>query len=331
MNLERPTVSVVMANHNGARRLAEAVRSVLGQTLEDLELIVVDDASTDRSMAILEEISRRDPRLRLIAQTRNLGPGGSRNRALCAARGRWIAIVDSDDLLAPDRLVRLVARAEADRAEIVADNLMAFPDAGGPERGRPFLSGPEFGQPRWITLAEFIGSSRMYAPRPGLGYLKPLISAAALACARVRYDERLRIGEDYDFMVRLMAQGLKLRFEPAALYFYRRHEGSISHRMSGAHLEAMLAADAAFEGDFPGLPPCVRRAQAARRKSLERALAYDRAIAALKAHDLARAAGAALAHPDAWPLFAMPIEARIKRLAARARPPVAPSQAAAWP
>lgn len=329
MSAEAPVVSVIMANHNGARRLREAVDSVLDQTLGDLELIVVDDASSDASVAILEEIAARDPRLRVIAQSRNLGPGGARNRALAVARGEWISVADSDDLMAPDRLARLVARGRADRAEIVVDNLIAFPDSGDPAAGSPFLTGPEFRQARWITLAEFIDSSRMYARRPGLGYVKPLISRAALACAKVRYDERLRIGEDYDFLIRLMAQGLKLRFEPAALYFYRRHEGSISHRLNGAHLEAMLAADAAFDGDFPNLPPCVRRAQAARRRSLERALAYDRAIAAMKAHDLARAAGAALAHPDAWPLFAMPIEARVKRLAARAAHPSAARQAVA--
>jgi succinoglycan biosynthesis protein ExoO len=313
-----PLVSVVMANHDGARHLEDAVRSVLGQTLADLELIAVDDASTDDSVARLERAAVRDGRLRILTNGRNGGPAASRNRALAAARGRWIAVVDSDDLMAPDRLARLVARAEADHAEIVVDNQAVFLDAD-PTTTWPLLDGPGFAAPRWLGLAEVVASSRMYARRPGLGYLKPLISTAALSRAQVRYDEHLRIGEDYDLLIRLLANGLKLRFEPAVLYRYRRHSGSISHVMARGHVEAMLTADAAFEGDFPGLPAPVRRAQAARRRSLERALVYDRVVTALKARRPAAAAVTALPHPDVWPLMAMPIEARLRRLAERVR------------
>jgi len=318
MNAERPLISVVTANYNGALHLREAIESVLGQSVADLELIVSDDASTDGSVAIVRRAARSDPRVRLVEGRSRSGPGAARNRALCAARGRWIAVFDGDDLMAVGRLAQLVAKAEAHRAEIVADNLLAFED-GEAGAERPFLAGREFEQPRWITLAEVVGSSRMYSRRPGLGYLKPLISADALRRVRVRYDERLRIGEDYEFLIRLMANGLKLRFEPAALYRYRRHAGSTSGAMRREHLESMLTADAAFEGDFPTLPGPVRRALAARRASLERALVYDHVVAALKSHDLASAVRTALPHPGVWPMMAMPIEARLKRLAAGRR------------
>src|SRR3569833_989943 len=105
-----------------------------------------------------------------------------------------------------------------------------------------------------------------------------MVRAEALRAAGVRYDESLRIGEDYDLLLRLLAKGLRLRLEPAALYLYRRHSASISHAMRRDHLEAMLKADAAFEADTPDMPPEARRAQAARRRSLERALAYDELI-----------------------------------------------------
>ena len=319
MSAERTAVSVVTANYNGARHLADAIASVLAQTLTDLELIVVDDASSDDSAAVVERAASQDGRVRLIVQPANAGPGAARNRGIAAARGRWIAVFDSDDLMTPDRLERLLERAETDGAEIAADNLMAFED-GAPDDGRPFLPPEAFASPRWIGPAELIASSRMYSRHPGLGYVKPLIDAAALAASGVRYDERLRIGEDYDFLLRLLAKGLRLRLDPACRYLYRRHTASTSHALRRDHLEAMLRADAAFDADFPDLPAGVRRAQAARRRSLERALAYDEVIGRLKARDLAGGLGAALGRPAVWPLLTMPVTARLKRLAGRLQP-----------
>jgi len=324
MTGERPVVSVITANYNGARHLPAAIRSVLDQTLASLELIVVDDASTDASAVIVQEAAALDARVRLIVQDHNSGPGAARNRALAAARGRWIAVFDSDDLMAPDRLARLVRRAEAEGADMVADNLMAFED-GAPQAARPFLPEGLFREARWVSLADVIASSRMYARKPGLGYLKPLVRAAGWRTAGVRYDETLRIGEDYDLLLRLLAKGLRLRLEPAALYLYRRHPASISHAMRRDHLEAMLKADAAFEADTPDMPADARRAQAARRRSLERALAYDEIIQRLKRRDLAGGAVRALATPDVWPLLTLPVQARLKRLTAKRAPQTEPA------
>jgi succinoglycan biosynthesis protein ExoO len=324
MTAARPRVSVITANYNGARYLPAAIDSVLGQSLTELEMIVVDDGSSDRSTAIVREAAARDPRVRLIEQA-NAGPGAARNRGLAAAQGDWIAIFDSDDLMSSDRLARLVARGEADDAGIVADNLLAFEDGTDAQAGKPFLSGEAFAAPRWISLAEVIASSRMYARTPGLGYLKPVVRAQALRAAGVRYDETLRIGEDYDLLLRLLAKGLRLRLEPAALYLYRRHPASISHAMRRDHLEAMLKADAAFEADTPDMPADARRAQAARRRSLERALAYDEIIQRLKRRDLAGGAVRALAAPDVWPLLTLPVQARLKRLTAKRAPQTEPA------
>jgi succinoglycan biosynthesis protein ExoO len=313
----RPAVSVIIANYNGAAHLPAAIASALGQTLGALELIVVDDRSTDDSVAVVTAEAARDSRVRLIVQAENRGPGAARNRAIAAARGRFLAILDSDDLMARDRLRRLVARAEADRADVVADNLLAFDDGGPVEPGRPFLDPELFAAPRWVSLAEVISSSRMYARRPGLGYLKPLIRATSLRASGVRYDEGLRIGEDYAFLLRLLANGLRLRLEPLAGYRYRRHPASVSHALAADHITAMLRADEAFEAEFPELPPDVRQAQAERRRSLERALAYDDIIRRLKAGDLGGGLARSLGEPAVWPLLTLPVQARLRRLARR--------------
>lgn len=313
----RPLVSVITANYNGARHLPDAIASVLDQSLADLELIVVDDASTDGSAAVVRDAAARDPRVRLIVQDRNAGPGAARNRALAEARGVWIAVFDADDIMAPERLARLIARAEADQADIVADNLLAFED-GAPHSARPFLPVRLFTAPRWVSLAQVIASSRIYARAPGLGYLKPVVRTAAWRTAGVRYDQALRIGEDYDLLTRLQAAGLRLRLEPAALYSYRRHPASISHAIRRDQLDAMLRADDAFEAEVRDLPADARKALAAHRGSIRRAITYDEVIQRLKRRDVAGGLTRALGAPEIWPLLTMPVTARLKRLAAGA-------------
>ncbi|HSS98043.1 MAG TPA: glycosyltransferase, partial [Terriglobales bacterium] len=102
-----PRVTVVMAVYNVAQFLRDAVDSVLAQTYRNFELIIVDDCSTDRSAEILKIIS--DPRVRVITHTENKGAALSRNDALEHARGEMIAIMDADDICAPNRLEAQVA------------------------------------------------------------------------------------------------------------------------------------------------------------------------------------------------------------------------------
>jgi succinoglycan biosynthesis protein ExoO len=324
----RPLVSVITANYNGGPHLAAAVRSVLRQSLGSLELIVVDDASTDDSLAVIREAADGDRRVRVLKQRRNAGPGAARNRALAVAQGRWIAVFDADDLMSPERLRRLVDCAEADWAEIVVDNQIVFSDEEG-EPWRPLLNGPAYARPRWLSLADYIGASRVCSGRPGLGQLKPLICAETLRRTGVRYREDLQVGEGYDLLVRLLAEGAKIRFDPGPLYRFRKHPGSLSLVPRREHLEAMLAADAEFADDYPDQPVEVRRALAARRRSLEAALTYDGVLEHLKAHEVAAGLKAGLHDPAVWPLLTIPMAARLRQFAAYLNEPRASVQASA--
>jgi len=100
----RPRVSVIMAAHNAERYIRESVDSILTQTLAHFELIIVNDASTDQTAAILA--SYRDPRMRVIHNEHNLQPAGARNRAIEVAQGKYLAIQDSDDIAFASRLER---------------------------------------------------------------------------------------------------------------------------------------------------------------------------------------------------------------------------------
>ncbi|MCZ7553558.1 MAG: glycosyltransferase family 2 protein [Anaerolineales bacterium] len=112
MSLADPCVSVVMPVRDGARTVAQALRSVLSGTLDDLELIVIDDGSRDATARIVEGFAQRDPRVRLFSQAAH-GVAASRNRGFAAARGRFIAWLDADDLSLPGRLERQLACLEA--------------------------------------------------------------------------------------------------------------------------------------------------------------------------------------------------------------------------
>lgn len=108
-----PRFTIVMAAHNAATTIRSAIASALNQTMGDLELVVVDDGSTDDTAARVEGIAG-GARLRLVRQE-NAGPAVARNTGAALARGRYVSFLDSDDLLLPDYLEQMTAALEADR------------------------------------------------------------------------------------------------------------------------------------------------------------------------------------------------------------------------
>ena len=99
---DAPTVSVVMTVFNTQAYVGEAVESVLAQTFSDFELIIIDDGSTDRSTAMLNEYAKRDQRIRLTSRA-NTGIVAAANEGIGLARGRYLARMDSDDVCLPHR------------------------------------------------------------------------------------------------------------------------------------------------------------------------------------------------------------------------------------
>jgi succinoglycan biosynthesis protein ExoO len=317
-----PIVSLVMANYNGSRHLAEAIASAQRQTLADWELILVDDASTDDSLHIAVALAQADPRIKVLAQARNRGPGAARNRALAAARGAWIAVVDSDDVMLPERLQRLVAHAVAKDADIVADDqLVCGADLSG---GAPLIGKAMARRLASVDLATFIDSSRLYSRLPDLGFLKPLIRTELIVRTGARYDESLRIGEDFHFLVALLAAGARLHLEPEPLYLYRKHGASISHRFKPEVLAAMLAADTRAKAGLGG-DRRAARAMFHRMEGVKSWAVHEQVMAEAKAGRWLKAARIAAARPHAWRLISRPLRRRLREaLRGRGRAPAAP-------
>src|SRR3954466_3389537 len=107
-----PTVSVVMPVYNTEAYLADSIGSIFAQTFTDWELICIDDGSNDGSLDVLRHYERADPRVRVITRP-NTGPTRARNDGIAVSRGRYIAVMDSDDVALPHRLLRQVDYMES--------------------------------------------------------------------------------------------------------------------------------------------------------------------------------------------------------------------------
>lgn len=118
MNDRNPLVTVIMPAYNAAQFVRQAVQSVLDQTVSDLELLVIDDGSTDETPQIVEQMCEEDDRVRLITNVKNLGAGGTRNRGLDLSSSRYTALLDSDDYWKPQMLEKLIGRLEQTGADL---------------------------------------------------------------------------------------------------------------------------------------------------------------------------------------------------------------------
>ncbi len=201
-----PLVSVVIPCFNRAHLIGDAVGSVLAQTLDDWELIVVDDASVDDLAARLRERSA-DPRIRLLRHEHNRGVSAARNTGVAAARGRFVAFLDSDDAWMPHKLERQLATAlaTADPERALCVTLTRVDMRGGWSRVRP-LSGPAEGQ----SLAEWL-----YVDG-GFAQCSSFFVPTALA-RTVPFREGLRQYEDHLFFAELGAAGARYVLVPELL------------------------------------------------------------------------------------------------------------------
>src|SRR5436190_17183838 len=120
-----PKISVLMSVRNGLPYLKETVPSILGQTFEDFEFVIVDNASTDGTREYLKEINTITGRIRLLLNERDLGHSGGLNRGLHACRAEWIARIDADDLALPDRLERQLGFVE-DHPDVKVTSCLAY-------------------------------------------------------------------------------------------------------------------------------------------------------------------------------------------------------------
>ena len=213
-----PLVSFVVAAYDAATTLGATVESVLRQTVAELELVVVDDASTDGTHELLSAVD--DPRLVVVRNAQRSGLAASLNRGLEVARGRYVARLDADDLALPRRLERQLRQVRKGRSLAILGSAVLELDADGRLLG---VHEPPQGAAsvRWHALF----GSPFFHPTV-------LLDRAVLERHGFRYDATFGESEDYDLWTRLLAvaDGDNLR---APLVIRRVHPGQASKRRSG--------------------------------------------------------------------------------------------------
>ena len=306
---QQPDVTFIIAAYNAEDTLARAMESALAQVSVSVEVIVVDDCSTDSTYTIARGF--QDPRVKVIRQIKNGGPGRARNTGIAAATGRWIAVLDADDTVLPGRSAAMIARAEPNRAEVVVDNLEVIPMDGKPAY-RMFNDQQLALRPE-ITLADYIDSNVIFRETFNYGYMKPAFLREFLISHDLAYAEDLRIGEDYILMVSALASGARCVVEPSTGYVYHLRQDSISRVLELHHVESMLAADLDFLARFP-MRGSALAAQFRRTRSLVQARAFLALVDAIKKRSLGGVMKTAMAHPAALRHLRMPIAVRLRRL-----------------
>jgi succinoglycan biosynthesis protein ExoU len=195
-------ICVIIAAKNAAATIEEAVLSALREP-EVGEVVVVDDGSSDDTAEAARRAEDGSGRLQVVSFSQNKGPSAARNHAIAISRSPLIAILDADDFFFAGRFKPMLAERDWD---LIADNI-AF--IHGAERTLE----PAHFEPRArrISLVEFVEGniSKRGLKRGEIGFLKPVIRREFLDKHGLRYNEDLRLGEDYEFYVRALAKGAR--------------------------------------------------------------------------------------------------------------------------
>lgn len=287
---DRPDVSVLIAAWNAEATIAAALDCALGQDGPRVEVIAVDDASTDGTVDVLHAAAARDPRVTVLVQPANRGPAAARNRALAHARAPFVTILDADDTMAPDRLARLTAIADAGSWDIVADDLWKVEPGQPRSAARRLWSADPIGTVE-LDFAGFVTGnlSRLSAERGELGFLKPLMRRDMLRLHRLTYREDMRLGEDYALYAAALASGARACLTDPCGYYALVRPGSLSGRHDAAALRGLAEADH-WLATLPNLAPTDRTALRAHDRETQERWRWMRLIEAVKRRDAVEAA-----------------------------------------
>ena len=219
---EKPLVSVIIPAYNAEDCLTRAVESALQQSLSNIEVIVVDDASSDGTLSVARDLAEKDPRVTVIAQPENAGASAARNAGIDIAKGEWVCPLDADDWFSPTRLSTLLDSEQAPLADLLADDYYLI-DHESLEPMTTFakLNGDTYVEPIQISPSFFVEETNTaLAAASDPGYLKPLMRLDFLNKHGIRYGKDFAVNHDFFIYLDCLIAGGSFLFYPDPHYFY---------------------------------------------------------------------------------------------------------------
>lgn len=208
---DSPLISIILPVHNGEKYLELSINSCLNQTYENLELIIVDDCSTDDSLLIAEKFRSKDNRITIIRNSKNLTLPVSLNIGHKHAKGKYITWTSDDNIFQKDAIKKLYLTLLKKKVDIVYSDYLIIDDDGVLVR-QARLKDIEYLLFYGVIGACFLYKKEVYDRNNG-------------------YDEKLFLVEDYDFWLRALKHSSYFRLENPVYYFYRYHPDSLTIRM----------------------------------------------------------------------------------------------------
>lgn len=218
-----PCISVVMATHNRERYLSEAIESILNQTYKNFEFLIVNDASTDDTACILNFYSIRDKRIRIFTNPIKYGISKSRNLAIKYARGKYMAVMDDDDIAMSKRF-----EIEKDFLDKHSEIAVVGTDIEVFSSGEPTSSNTTFWKKSWVLPMNYTQSAILMISRNYICHSSTLIRLSFLKQYQILYNEKLFTGVDYDLWMQILLKAGKICNLPSILQRYRVHPASIT-------------------------------------------------------------------------------------------------------
>lgn len=289
-------VTVIIPTYNVENYIVQCLQSVINQSLEDIEMLVIDDGSSDRTVEVIKGLAEKDQRIKLLVNEQNSGPAHSRNRGIKEAGGEYVAFLDSDDWWAENRLKEMIEASEQLGGDMVCDDQMLIDDYNPVPWGTVYSNGGfQVTKPTKFSAADFIHKN--------MG-LKPIIKTAFLQKYDILFNESLRYGEDYLFFLDCLLHGAEAYLLPDAFYYYRAREGSLVTNNMKLLVQTQETTEKLLKDPFYSSDLNVRTALEERKGNIEEAIKYYRFMQPIKDGKIIKGVGQLIKSPSTLGIFA---------------------------
>ncbi|MDP3987095.1 MAG: glycosyltransferase family 2 protein [Nanoarchaeota archaeon] len=249
-----PKISIVIAAYNEEKHIKDCINSILDQSFKDFEIIVADDCSSDKTAETIKSISLKNPKVKPIFLKENRGRSQALNEGIKKAQGKYIAFIDGDDLMAPERLEKQHLFLENNpEISLVYSDFVQF----GEDREEKMIKSVEFKENPLEIIKNSYKKNLPEDTMPSqILHEKDFIPGGSVMLRKKIFDEdisldpELRNSEDYDLWLQIIGHGFQIAKIPIIAFRYRRHENQKSKNPEKMKIAARHILEKFREGKY---------------------------------------------------------------------------------